>query len=193
LIKVGSFGYRAVVDFGRGEQMGFVTAAHLGFGMFGRSFQVGDRVYNGAGQHVGTVQLAQLRYIDAAFVLLAAGVTGSNMTARGAVLGRVENTPIGGLVFLDGGRTGRGLAGIIRANWSGYVGNFWVSGARASYPSDQGDSGGIVYTWVNPSNNGVVGITVGAWLNGFWADGGNSIFTRAGNHSTFLGNRLSPR
>jgi len=192
LISSGSFGYRAVVDFGRGEQMGFVTAAHLGPNAFGRFFQVGDRIYNRDGQHVGTVQLTRLDSIDAAFVSLAAGVTGSNITVRGAVLGRIENTPIGGPVILDG-RYGRGRTGTIIANWSGNTAAGWVSGARASYTRHNGDSGGIVYTWVNASNNGVVGIHVEGWGIGTWADGGNAIFTRANSHRTFLGNQLSPR
>jgi len=157
----------------------------------GRLIRAGDRVYNASGQHVGTVQIAHRDTIDAAFVTLAPGVLGSNITARGAVLGRVATTPIGGPVILDA-RHGRNRAGTVIANWSGNTGTGWTSGARASYTRQGGDSGGIVYTWVNASDNGVVGIHVAGWDNAF-IDGGNALFTRANMHSSFIGHQLFPR
>jgi hypothetical protein len=202
LIRSGSIGYRAVSSIsGQNEQMGFITAAHLGVATIGRPLRVGDRFYRSDGQLIGFVQLVRLDTVDAAFIAFAPGVAGNNSTVRGALLGRIENTPIGGTIILDA-QHGRGRVGVVRANWSGIISfgeptniEFWVNGARATYQSQSGDSGGVLYCWLSPSSNGVVGIAVGEWESRPWADGGNSIFTRASDHRHFLGSgtQISPR
>jgi len=193
IVRSGSFGYRAVINIaGRGEQLGFVTSAHLGNNALGRMIRTGDRIYNINGHHVGTVQIAHRDSIDAAFVVLAPGVAGSNLTGRGAVLGRILPAPIGAPVILDG-QHGRNRPGTVIANWSGNTGTGWTSGARASYTRHDGDSGGIVYSWVSASDNGVVGIHAAGWGTDGFADGGNALFTRANMHRTLIGHQLYPR
>ena len=194
----GSVGYRAVINInGRGQEMGFVTAAHLGPIVLNRRIRAGDRIYNEHGQHVGTVQLTHLDTIDAAFFTLAPNAAGSNITARGSLMGRIEHVPIGGPVIFDGSAIGRGRLGAIRANWSGNLRDGpWVSGVRATYFTDPGDSGGVVYSWTNVSDNGVVGIHVASWwrlAEQRWPDDGNSVFTRASDHSLRIGHQLAPR
>ena len=193
LVGCGSFGYRAVIDlYAQGVPIiGLMTASHLGANAFGRFIRPGDRVYNSAGSHVGSVVITHRDTIDAAFIAMAPGVNATNVVWHGAVLGRVAHAPIGSIVILDA-RHGRNRQGVVRGNWSGNTAIGWMSGVRASYASQDGDSGGIVYAWTSATNNGVVGITVVAWGSPGWADGGNSLFTLANVHSFLIGHDLWP-
>jgi len=183
LREAGSVGYRATAVINGREQVGFVTAAHLGLdpNLFGRILRVGDRFYNSAGQHIGTVQLTQRHALDLAFFTLAPGITSNTATHMGNVLPRTIPPTTGSIVFLDG-LHGRGRDGTIRTSWQGNTGSGWTFGFRTTYFSDHGDSGGIVYSWTNVSNNGVAGIHAAGWGYGHWADRGNALFTTVGDH-----------
>jgi len=187
LLRAGSNGYRISIDWQWQIRIGFVTAAHISNGPLGRPLRIGDRIYNSAGNHIGTIRYVNLHTADVAFFELI-NATSDRRVHFGTLGAREASNGTGNRVFLDA-MHGTGRPGDIKAPWSGNTasGN-WVSGLRASYQSQGGDSGGIVYSWTNATNNGVNGIHALGWPAGTWGDGGNAVFTTVSTHRSFLAN-----
>jgi len=159
--RVGTVGYRAIANIGGIDRFGFVVAAHLGDGL-----RNGDTVFNSSHQPIGLVMGARLDTIDTAFVSTLNMATVVNTSHFGALNMRRSDPSVGAVVFHDrtqGARTGR--RGQIVRHWSGYVGwpGFWVNGWEHSIPSRDGDSGGMVYSFVSQSNSGIQGTHIAGW------------------------------
>ena len=196
LARGGSIGYRVRINIGgRGEQVGFTTAAHIGQGVdsLGRLIRNGDRVYNRNGTHIGTVQITHRDTADVAVITMAPNIQATNITLSGSVLPRQAPSTVGVRVIATG-MSGLRRVGYIRGSWAGNTGSGWTNGMRASYTSQRGDSGGMVYSWTSATNNGVNGIHVTGWREdenfSQWADGGNALFTVVNIHFPRIGNSV---
>jgi len=186
LVSSGSVGFRAT----RAGRVGFTTAAHLGLGDVAGTLRTGDIIVDSLRRHVGTVDTAQLNRYDTAFVSLAPNVfmTNSVYTAtEGAVLPQTRPNIIGSLVIMDGSTSGRRNIGIIlTTTWLGNIGSGGVSFpvnniARASVPAQPGDSGGIVYSYLQANHIPLFGVN-GMVISKFASDGSNDVlFTRVEN------------
>lgn len=196
--RVGTVGYRAQADVpGAGNQHGFVTAAHIGWNVFGRYLRAGDNLYDSSRRLVGTVTASQRSSIDAAFVRQAPGALVTDVVHYGRIMPqRYRSTALGTVVITDTTRNGRtGRAGVIRGHWFGEDAHgFQVSGVRATFAVQPGDSGAIVYTWHRSGDNGVQGIVIASWPTSSWPDGGNALYSLALNHiMMFPGDNPRPR
>ena len=180
VVNAGSIGYRATY---LNQLVGFTTAAHISFGTHNRELRINDRVYNDRNQHIGTIRRSNLSTVDMAFFSVEPNVVAGNSVAFGRLL---NNAPawhtVGATVFIDSTRHGRGRMGVVRAPFSGELGGIWTSGMRARYNAFNGDSGAVIYNWEHPQYNGAVGIHIGGWGAGAWADGGNSLFSTVTDH-----------
>jgi hypothetical protein len=179
-----SAGYRATI----GTRHGFITTAHQSNSPSG-SIQAGDFILNSANQRIGRVVNSfdvRLSGIDAAFIQLESGVTFDTWLPNAPII-NTSNTPpifVGQVVSSIGQASGHRSGFVISTHYSTSLGTHTVTNTvRASYISQPGDSGGIVYTWGNTI--GILGIHVG----GLYEFGVNSIFSRTDEILRVLGAR----
>ena len=137
----GSVGYRVK----RNGVNGFVTSAH--FVKSGASVTSGGRVigYCDVSVNSGTV--------DAAFVRVTEGTPGNTINGMGTTLSTIINEPgVGTMINKCGEYTGATSGRITSTNvtWS-YCGATFTHLTSATYNAMNGDSGGVVYSYISSS------------------------------------------
>ncbi|MBE6952948.1 MAG: hypothetical protein E7452_05285 [Ruminococcaceae bacterium] len=180
----GSVGYRCYRNINGTFEYGFATAGHF-------ANTINQTVYVGGGNIVcGTTMLTQQSgTLDAAFVKSNEAIEVQNKTADMTIIAGSWCTsfPEGMTVYKYGAASSQ-TSGTIGSNSYSFSndGIDFEDMLRCSYDAEDGDSGGIVYTYIN-GDYAVVGIHYGelGFFSGHWFS--NAIATKAHNFYTIHG------
>ena len=183
VVNAGSIGYRARrYDSGSGVyQYGFVTAGH--------AIQKSQDAMKGTTK-IGVCRDSKVdAYMDAAFVEADSGWTMEVQTSYGYTIVPGLQLPTNGTsIFKEGNKTGRTYGTVVSNNTISCYSNAITlyNLVESGYNSDNGDSGGIVYT----SSNVVVGVHIQGVPNGVtgarYATAATRIYTGIGSFDTVV-------
>jgi len=156
-----SIGYRAR----RGNEIGFVTAAHGGLTTIGINSQLFTTRIGSQRMLAGTVRSISLA-TDSAFVSLGPDVVMTNRVSHNistTVIVPILNAPA--IRISEGGTTSSlvSTGHISQLNVNIVNGGTNIQTIRATYTSVTGDSGGIVVQRISAGNYGVLGMHIGSF------------------------------